>query len=219
MPAPPQSTTIELLHHKIHRIASMKDNIITDHCRKHLPHIENKTTQMVTFRLYDSVPQHLIRQWKEILQRETSRNGQDNHEIQKLRTIIDEYEDAGYGQCFLQNGQAADIVRNALLHFDKVRYDIISWCIMPNHVHVLLNMRENYSLSSVMHTWKSYTANEINKLLQRQGSVWMVEYFDRYIRDQHHLHTAINYIINNPVKAGLSTTPDQYQWSSAWHGT
>ena len=61
----------------------------------------------------------------------------------------------------------------------------------------------------------SFTAREANRLLGREGRVWMPDYFDRYVRDEHHLEAARQYIRRNPVKAGLCESEDQYRWGSA----
>ena len=62
---------------------------------------------------------------------------------------------------------------------------------------------------------KSYTANAINKLLDRKGQFWQEEAFDRYIRDQRHFNNTITYIENNPVKARLCNSPEEWPFSSA----
>lgn len=79
---------------------------------------------------------------------------------------------------------------------------------MPNHVHVLIEVNEGWSLSRIMHGWRSYTAKEANRILGRTGKFWMEEYYDRYIRDDNHLQKTINYILNNPANAGL----DEWPW-------
>ena len=66
-----------------------------------------------------------------------------------------------------------------------------------------------------MHSWRSYTSHEANKILNRTGQFWMEEYFDRYIRDEKHLNNVIEYIDNNPVKAGLVENPEDFKWCSA----
>ena len=67
-----------------------------------------------------------------------------------------------------------------------------------------------------MHSWKSYTSHAANKILQRSGDFWFREYFDRFIRDDRHFARAVNYIEENPVKAGLVRTREAWRWSSAW---
>lgn len=74
---------------------------------------------------------------------------------------------------------------------------------MPNHVHALAEINPGYRLDRIVHSWKSYTAKEANRLLTRSGSFWAPEYFDRFMRDDEHLYSTVAYIEGNPVKAGL----------------
>ncbi|MBU1023875.1 transposase, partial [bacterium] len=96
------------------------------------------------------------------------------------------------------------------------RYFLLAWVIMPNHVHVLVQIIDGYLLSDLLHSWKRYTAKMINRMLGRKGRLWQREYWDRYIRNENHLNNAINYIHMNPVKAGFVNSPEEWQFSSAW---
>ncbi|HEX7678647.1 MAG TPA: transposase [Thermoanaerobaculia bacterium] len=89
------------------------------------------------------------------------------------------------------------------------------WCVMPNHVHVLIETFEGFGLPALLYSWKSYTAKEINKLLGTRGQFWFDEYRDRFIRDERHFHTSVAYIENNPVKAGLCQVPEEWVFSSS----
>ena len=191
-------------------INDMKD--INDHCRKYLPHIENKSVQMITFRLADSVPGDVIEQWKSIAKDDWEKL--NKKEYRRLLILIDKYEDAGIGECLMRDDRVAEIIKHTLLYSDKKMYELICWCIMPNHVHVLLKMLPDYSLSEILFSWRSYSSHAINKHLNRIGNVWMREYFDRYIRNQEHFKKAYNYILNNPLKAGLVSDPYKWRWSS-----
>ncbi len=179
------------------------------HRRFHsVPHRENKALQSITFRLYDSLPKEVIEEIKLKLDINEDDDSCDSIQYQRLRQKIAEYEDAGYGQCFLRDERIAAIMQDTLKHFDGERYQLICWCIMPNHVHVLIEVNEGWSLSRIMHGWRSYTAKEANRILGRTGRFWMEEYYDRYIRDDNHLQKTINYILNNPANAGL----DEWPW-------
>jgi REP element-mobilizing transposase RayT len=67
-----------------------------------------------------------------------------------------------------------------------------------------------------MHSWKSYTSKEANKISGRNGQFWMVDYFDRYMRNENHLIYTIEYIEQNPVKAGLILKASDWRFSSAY---
>ena len=178
------------------------------HRRFHsVPHRENKALQSITFRLYDSLPKKVIEEIKLKLDIKKEDSSYNISQYQRLRQKIAEYEDAGYGQCFLRDERIAAVMQDTLKHFDGERYQLICWCIMPNHVHVLIEVNEGWSLSRIMHGWRSYTANEANRILGRTGEFWMEEYYDRYIRNDNHLQKTINYILNNPANAGLDGWP------------
>jgi valyl-tRNA synthetase len=132
-------------------------------------------------------------------------------ELQRLHsTKIEAFLDAGHGQCVLRDPQSAEIVQNALKHFDKERYELVAWTIMPNHVHVILRPLPGQELSAIIHSWKSYTSKEINQRLGRRGSLWMDEYYDHLIRDERDFRAQISYVLTNAEKAGLQ------EWS--WQG-
>src|SRR5262249_35029177 len=152
--------------------------------RGYLPHLDQPGLyQFITFRLHDSVPEQVITQWKDDLlwRHDLPKTAPA---VVKLRQRIAEYEDAGHGACWLRDEQVATLVENALLHFDSQRYCLAAWCIMPNHVHVLIETLPGYPLDKVLHSWKSFTAQKANKLLARNGPFWARDYYDRYIRDE-----------------------------------
>ena len=168
----------------------------------------------MTFRLADALPQKVIDDWKLELDINRDTPATDPRMID-LRRKIERYEDAGHGSCVLRDPAPAEITETALLHFDGERYRLIAWCVMPNHVHAMFEMRDGYVLSRVLHSWKSFTAKEINKVLGKTGQLWLEEYRDRFIRDENHFHMTVAYIENNPVKAGLCRAPEEWAFSSA----
>ena len=181
------------------------------HSRGYLSHFDGgEIVQSITFHLGDALPNSVIEGWK--LELETI--GDDELQIELSRRI-ENYLDRGYGDCHLRKNSIAKIVENSLMHFDGDRYKMISWVIMPNHVHLLLKPGENKSLSKIVHSIKSFTAQKANRVLARQGRFWQEDYFDRYIRNYDHFQSAIKYIENNPVKAGLCKTKSDWRFSSA----
>lgn len=91
---------------------------------------------------------------------------------------------------------------------------------MPNHVHVLIEPLQ--SLAAIVQAWKSFTARwalsrneELQLGIPSSRHLWMREYWDRYIRDENHLTGVIQYIHDNPVKAGLCGNAQEWPWSSA----
>jgi putative transposase len=94
------------------------------------------------------------------------------------------------------------MVAGALRHFDGARYELESFVVMPNHVHVLVTPREGEKLSEITHSWKSYTAHKINDHLGRDGTLWQKESYDHLVRKQFHHYR--RYVHANPSKARLS---------------
>src|SRR5262245_55899719 len=120
------------------------------------------------------MPMEILKKWKE----ELSTLTKDESDIE-CRKRIDAYLDNCYGSCFLQDPRIAEVVQNNLLHFDGERYHLHAWCVMPNHVHVLFTPVSHWELSRIVQSWKSYTAHEGNKILQRSGEFWQPEPYDR----------------------------------------
>jgi len=179
--------------------------------RGYLPHFDGgEIAQFITYRLADSLPKSVLDTWREELTREAPPNAD-----MVLRRRIEQYLDQGYGNCALKDERLATMVQSALLHYDNQRYKLAAWVVMPNHVHILLTTQPGHTLSDVLHTLKSYTAHEANRLRGVKGRFWQVESFDRFIRDHKHFTTVVAYIENNPVKAKLCDRPEDWPYSSA----
>lgn len=187
--------------------------------RGYLPHCDApRLVQFVTYRLADSLPQSKLAR----LQEELARLPEKQRKI-ATRKRIEEWLDAGMGCCALAHPDVARYVRNSFLHFHGERYRLHAWCIMPNHVHVLLEPLMD--LAAIVQGWKSYTARwilcknqELGLNIPRPNTLWMRDYWDRYIRGDAHYQSAVEYIHQNPVKAGLCTAVEAWPWSSAFSG-
>ncbi|MFC1712683.1 transposase [Candidatus Poribacteria bacterium] len=179
--------------------------------RGYLPHFDGgEIPQAITFRLADSLPKERLDAWEREL------HDLPNEEAKtEYRRRVEAYLDAGHGEAWLADPRIADIIENALLHFDGERYYLHGWVIMPNHVHALITPRRAHRLLDIVRSWKSYTANKANRILGRNGTLWQAGYFDRFIRNDHHFAAALAYIEDNPVKAGLCSKPEEWRYSSA----
>jgi len=187
--------------------------------RGYLPHFDDiSKLQSITFRLADSLPQQKLQQLNE----ELTSLPEDKLSIER-RKRIEAWLDAGMGCCALRHPEVAQTVQDTLLKFDGERYRLISWCIMPNHVHVLIHPVT--ALGKIVQSWKSYTgrwalAKNAELGLGVPGKAfWMREYWDRFIRDARHYDAVVEYIHNNPVKSGLCKAPQDWKWSSANPGS
>ena len=176
------------------------------HQRGYLPHFDAPAvTQMVTFMVADAFPVSRRAEWEPIL-----REREDSIKRRKL----EEWLDRGYGECWLRRGDVADVVEHMLLETDGNEFQMQAWMIMPNHVHLVVDVR-NVPLVKLLNTWKGKSSRQANLLLGRRGPFWQVDYFDTLVRDGEHLAKALRYTEQNPVKAALVRDPRDWRWSSA----
>ncbi len=184
----------------------------------YLPHwTKTGAVYALNFRLADSLPQNILLNWRQ--ERESIvANARENkrpltpEELLRLDHLhsdrVETYLDAGHGQCWLRDPRVAEIVSDGLKHFDGKRYKLLTWCVMPNHVHVVLQPRPEHDLSSILHSWKSFIASRANDALGRTGEFWQPEFYDHLIRDEEDLIHAVQYAWKNPENAGLG----EWEW-------
>ena len=91
-------------------------------------------------------------------------------------------------------------VAQALQHFDGKRYELSAYVVMDDHVHVVAQPFDGQELKQIVHSWKSFTANRLQREHRRVGAVWQQESFDRIVRDEAEWLEKIRYIMNNPLK-------------------
>ncbi len=183
---------------------------IEKHRSASLPHWQqSEKLFFVTWRLADSLPQEKLAEWEKQKDRWLAEHPepwdeeteQEYHET--FSEQIDKWLDAGEGECVLKEPEIAAIVEGALLHFNGDRYDMESFVVMPNHVHVLFRLGDGFKLEDVIQTWKSFTAKKINSALGREGMLWQRDYWDRIVRSGKHAGHVRCYIVRNPEKARL----------------
>ncbi len=198
------------------------------HERGYLPHCDFPgLVQFVTFRLADSMPVSRRGEWEHLLTIE---------DLREKRTKLEEYLDRGAGECHLRYSHIAKLCEGALLFFHNERYELLAWCVMPNHVHVLVHVWQ-WPLSKLMQSWKRHIATQAEAYLaERRSPTWRVsadgtnaparraalqtlrwerEYWDTFMRDEKQQKTAVRYIENNPVKAKLCRAAEDWSFSSA----
>lgn len=122
------------------------------------------------------------------------------------------------GPRWLEDPRIARIVAESLHYRDGKVYDLHAFCVMPNHVHLVCRPLqrpdgEYHSLSAILHSLKGYTARMANRELGRQGPFWQDESHDRVVRNENELNRVIQYVLDNPVKAGLVQTWEEWLWS------
>ena len=212
------------------------------HQRGYFPHYDAPgITQIVTLRLADSLPASRRGEWEHLLRIEENREAVSagaptcsrligsNHAQSRSQTgaplkhreasrerrrKLEEYLDRGLGECWLRQPAIAKLAEDALRFFDGERYQLQAWVVMPNHVHLLVDVWET-PLAELVKSWKSFVAREANRLLARNRAFWEREYQDTVIENENHRRTAVRYIENNPVQAGFVREAKEWLWSSA----
>jgi putative transposase len=188
--------------------------------RRNLPHIHPEGFPIfITFNLVESLPKEVTKRLKEQRDQEMKALAADaNTKAQVHEKYFDKYDEwldkCEHGHQWLKDERIASIVMRKIHSFENERYELLTHCIMPNHVHLLVRLMDGhalnhkgktaiYPLTDTVRLIKGSTARECNLVLKRTGSFWQHESYDHYVRDEHELERIINYILNNPVKAGL----------------
>ena len=197
--------------------------------KRNLPHIHpNGAVFFVTYRLDFSYPTKFLEKQNERIDYYTQKLANiKNTEEKEIETLLCAKYLFDYEETFLNTYKSpkwleekdiADVVADSLLWGNSKRYDLISYCIMQNHVHILIkpiSISENksYPLSKIMFDHKRFTANKANSILQRKGHFWFGESYDHVVRDEKEYSNIIKYILYNPVKAHLVGKPEEWKYS------
>jgi REP element-mobilizing transposase RayT len=178
--------------------------------RRNLPHWQQaRKMYFVTFRTADSIPEEKAEEFRHAKQQWQNTHTKPYNEMEKIeyRLLFSEkmnaWLDHCHGECLLEKHDCAAIVKGAIEYFQGQRYLLDHWVIMPNHVHILLIACEGYELSTILHSWKSFTSNKINKLYSKKGTFWQSETFDHLVRSDQQLEKYREYIRMNIAKAGV----------------
>lgn len=192
-----------------------------EYYKRRLPHIQIAgATYFITFRLANSLPVEALKKLaeeKQKINRLPERQKESAHRAWFAK--YDDYLDqALHGSLFLKNQQVAEMVAESILFRDEDVYDLIAYCIMLNHVHLVCTPRlkekdMHFGLTEILHSLKRYTARKANKILQRNGAFWQDESYDHFIRDDDELERIVKYVLYNPVKAGLVKEHTNWKWS------
>lgn len=218
---------------------SMKTNQIKTHYRRNLPHIQPiGSAFFVTFRLHGSIPNVKLLHLKDEYEQALAALYRDSKSLTN-QLIYDErkrqfakydalLDHSQSGPILLQQPEIAKIVAHELHRFDGQLYDLVAYCIMSNHVHILidtnLQVPEMFNFSSwesldfepldkIMMRIKGASARYCNQQLGRAGKFWQRESYDHFVRDPIEFERIISYILDNPVKAGLVETWDAFPFT------
>ena len=184
--------------------------------RRNLPHMYREDAiYSITYRLAGSIPRNLIKEY--LVSKKRLLNENRPLEAKSLfYDELDQYLDhEKNGPMFLESSEAKKIVASSILFFEGKCFQVICYCIMSNHVHLIINTLHfpNKPLGDFLGSIKKYSAKHINNHLGCKGTFWQSESYDHVIRSRNELAETISYVINNPVKAGCCD-----DWKS-WPGT
>lgn len=199
------------------------------HSRGALPHLKREgASYFVTYRLAGTLPADVIRRLKREREAIVEQARMHNRPLtwQEAKQLcnwyaekVDAYLDAGHGDCWLNQPEIAKLVAGAICFFERQRYTLHAWVVMPNHVHVVVHPTPPHTLSAILKSWKGYTAVQANRLLGRLGQTfWQSESYDHLCRDDEDRARCCTYTTMNPVQAGLCSRPQDWPWSSLWVG-
>ena len=205
--------------------------LMYEHCRPHWS--QDGTVVFITFRTHDSIPREVIerwdrekRAWLQARGLEVAKSWSDslallsNKERAEFQKQFDrcreDFLDTCHGRCLLRKPELAQIVADALLHFDGLRYTMGDFVVMPNHVHLLASFFSAQSMKEQCDSWLHYTANRINRLLGERGKFWQQEPFDHLVRSPEQYDYLRKYIAENPKKARLRPGEFYYRRYEGW---
>jgi REP element-mobilizing transposase RayT len=206
---------------------------------RNLPHFQHAGRQFfVTFRLKGTLPFTVFKTFQAErdaayaraasfpdAERDQLRIKADKLLFVKIEGILDA---CAHGPKWLGEPRVARIVADKLRADDQRHYELMAYCIMPNHVHAVMateiqlqripNEEEisekNYrQLYQILQEIKGNTAFHGNRVLGRGGTFWQHESYDHYVRNTVELGRIIRYVLQNPVKAGFVKEWRQWEFS------
>ena len=187
--------------------------------RRKLPHWEIKNGEyFITTRLADSLPCSAVEKIS-LLQREIGSAPSGSAIVTNLQRryfqALEKYLDAGSGECVLKHDNIAAIVEQEIAALSEWGVEVPHYTIMPNHLHGLIvpSAACTRNLSEIMKRLKGRAAHQMRVILGGSGPIWQREWFDHWIRDEAERLRVIEYIRQNPTKAGLVQRGVHHRWT------
>ena len=187
--------------------------------RRHLPHWEVEHGRyFVTVRCADSLPREAAQRLAEIhesLSATVPRSSQFAAQQREVFLTLEKYLDAGHGACPLRRDDVARLLVGEFEALKEWDVTVPHFSVMPNHWHALLVPagKTVRPLSQIMKRLKGRTGKRIREIVDGSGPVWQGEWFDRWVRDEREWDRIVDYIRNNPVKAGLVPNVGDHAWT------
>lgn len=202
---------------------------------RHLPHLQPEgATFFVTCRLAGTIPNHVRLALLE----------EAEHDLQSIDSLPDPVEQqreayvrhrkafvrwdavlnsASVGPKWLRDERVAQMVADSLRHRQDTIWSLIAYCVMPNHVHIVFTPIAGPdgrypTVTSILQSFKGYTAYNANRLLGQHEGFWQHESYDHWVRDEDEFARIVAYVVNNPVKAGLVERWEDWPWTYCKEG-
>ncbi len=219
-------------------------NTLETFYRSRLPHYTPiGGTFFVTFRIHNALPLAVMQALKWAYTREVDHIRQQSLSLRKQRKLIakaryayfNQYDDRLDGRksdrCFFSDPALCKSLADHLHTFDNDLYELKAYCIMPNHVHLLLSLGNQLAddhyflldedelvlsykpLHQIMQKIKGASARFLNQQLGRTGTFWQKDSYDHYVRDAKAFRNILYYILHNPEKAGLVGDWREYRFT------
>jgi putative transposase len=209
--------------------------------QRSLPHWrQDGATYFVTFRLGDSIPFEVTRQWDDERRRWLAARipGVHSHTSDLAATLarlsagdqfkyhkhfnrrMQKYLDRGVGECYLSNVQCLSIVRSQLLSGDGGTCHVGDFVIMPNHVHLIVVPAVDQDLENILRRIKGASSRNCNLQLERSGRFWQPESYDHIVRSLEQFLAYREYIATNPRRAGVAVHEEALyhaEWMDDWY--
>jgi putative transposase len=116
---------------------------------------------------------------------------------------------------FITLSLAKIVVEQIVACRERGFYELRAFALMPDHLHVLITPSDETTIEKAMQMIKGGSAHQVGIERPQQFPIWHRGFHDRWIRDAEQFWQAKSYIEQNPVKARLVGTAEQYPWSSA----
>ncbi|MCH8527430.1 MAG: transposase [Kiritimatiellae bacterium] len=124
--------------------------------------------------------------------------------FERFTDRIDRWLALGRGESIFREVKAAGLMAEVLQFHEGKKMRMDAFVIMPNHIHCLAQLCGETTVSELMHSWRSYSALQLNRLRNRKGKLWSEDFWDRVIRSPENYWHVRKYIKDNPRKANLS---------------
>jgi len=187
---------------------------------RNMPHFQpSDGAFFITYRLKGSIPKNILHDYREeyntLKENKKTRKEANNLFIETADNYLDNHSNLH----LLRNPKLARIVADSLHYFDGKYFKLLAYCIMSNHVHVVVDQNgyNDIQLSDVFGRIKSYSANECNKVLNKKGSFWTPEIYDHLLLNRNDIDYYIKYTLNNPVAANITDKWNNWAYSFVYN--